>query len=594
MKRRTTGPMILVAALLLAGSPMLGCGGGDEENNSANNVQTDTGGSDAGEDTSTEDIGDEDTGTEDTGSADTGTEDTGEADTGTEDTGPELCEANERVEAGACVACDDGEINVAGDDPTGPDTECFADDNCYAVLGVDCEAYDEAYIKSSDPYANDFFGNAVAVSDDGQTLVVGAFWDEPVTEAPNFKSGLVYIFVREGTTWMQQAKLAASNGGAGHYFGTSVSISGDTVVVGAPGFGDAAGAVYVFDRDPQGDWVQTEMLQASNNEFGDEFGKDVDIDGDTIVAGAWKEDSKTRVINGAGDNNEGPQSGAAYVFERDAQGAWAESTYLKASNAGQGDAYGTSVAIDGDTIAVGSRFDDSDSTGVDANASNNNLEDAGSVFVYARDGQSWAQQAYIKASNAGNSDGFGYRVGLAGDTLAVSAPGEQSGDSGVDADQNSDSLRTGAVYVFTRAGTSWSQQVYIKAPNNDTSYNPAFGQSIALSASGDTLAVGAVLERSAASGLDGNMTDFQQSHTDSGAVFTFTRDAGSWSEDLYIKAPNSYGLQRFGQSVAFSADAGRLAVGAHHDSSDSAGIDGEMTNSGAGKSGAAYMFRLAP
>ncbi|QDG49416.1 integrin [Persicimonas caeni] len=597
--RSAIRPITLVAALTLAAAPVVGCGGDDDDKKQTNNTLADTGGSDAGaEDTGSNDTGAEDTGSEDAAADDAGTEDTGAVDTGGEDTGPEdtgpaLCAENERVEAGACVACDSGTVNAAGDDPTGPDTECFTDDDCYAVLGVDCEAYQEAYIKADSPYAQDFFGNAVDLSADGKTLVVGAFWDEPATEIPNFRSGMAYVFERDGTTWTQQAALVADNYDEGHKFGTSVAISGATIVVGATGVASSTGAAYVFDRDAQGDWIQTTMLQASNAGTEDEFGNAVDIDGDTIVVGAFKEDSKTRTIDGDGTNDEAPDSGAAYVFERDAQGAWAQSTYLKAANAGHEDWYGASVAIDGDTIAVGVRQDDSDSTGVDADASNNNLEDAGSVFVYTRDGQSWAQQAYIKASNAGRNDSFGYKLALAGDTLAVSAPGEKSGDSGVGADQNLDDLRTGAVYVFTRAGTSWSQQVYIKAPNNVSSYNPVFGQSIDLSASGDTLAVGAVLEGSDAAGLNGNMTNFQQSHTDSGAAYTFTRNAGTWTHDLYIKAPNSYGLQRFGQSLAISADADRLVVGAHHESGGSGGINGDMTDTSAGKAGAVYMQRIA-
>jgi hypothetical protein len=526
----------------------------------------------------------------------------GDAGSNTDMAQSSLCEENERVEAGACVACEGGKVKPAGDDPSGPDTACFEQDDCYATIGVDCEAYDEAYIKTDTPYANEFFGNAIALSEDGETLVVGAFWDQPPELTPNARQGLVYVFERDGTTWSQKTILAADDGDDGHFFGTSVAISGDTIVVGAPGQGLTdqnlgPGAAYVFDRDAQGDWTQTTMLQASNPGPDDKFGREVAIDGDTIVVGAPGEDSKARIIDGAEDSDEALQSGAAYVFERDAQGSWTQSTYLKAANAGQEDAYGSSVGISGDTIAVGSRYDDSDSTGVDADASNNDLDDAGSVFVYTRDGQSWAQQAYIKASNAGNGDQFGYKVSLAGDTLAVSAPGERSDATGVGGDQNRDVLRTGAVYVFTRAGTSWSQQAYIKAPNNlvkGINYNPAFSQSISLSTSGDTLAVGAVLERGAASGLDGDMTNIQSSRADSGAVYTFTRTAGTWAHALYIKAPNSAAQQRFGQSVAFSADAGRLAVGAHHESSDSSGIDGPLNTQGAGKSGAAYMFRLAP
>ena len=163
--------------------------------------------------------------------------------------------------------------------------------------------------------------------------------------------------------------------------------------------------------------------------------------------------------------------------------------------------------------------------GIDGNQSDNAADDAGAVYVYSRRGDSWAQQAYIKASNAESYDHFGNAVALSGDgnTLAVAAYFEASGATGVDGDQRDNSRpQSGAVYVFARTGATWSQQAYIKASNTgEQDDGDTFGFSLALSRDGNTLAVGAPSEDSGATGIDGNQSS--NAATGAGAVYVFAR-----------------------------------------------------------------------
>ena len=166
---------------------------------------------------------------------------------------------------------------------------------------------------------------------------------------------------------------------------------------------------------------------------------------------------------------------------------------LVSSDRTPGDSLGSGVSIDSDTAAVGAFL-----------APVGGLPQAGAVYVFVRDGTNWTQEAYLKASNTDGSDQFGYSVSLSGDTLAVGASREDSNGTGVNSATQADNsaFNSGAVYVFLRSATDWSQQAYIKASN--TSANDWFGLSLDLSADGDTLAVGAMYEDSIASGIDGS------------------------------------------------------------------------------------------
>jgi hypothetical protein len=395
-----------------------------------------------------------------------------------------------------------------------------------------------------------------------------------------------------------EAYVKASNTGVGDEFGYSVALSGDTLAVGSVNESSAAtgvngdqannsagqsGAVYVFTRT-NGVWSQQAYLKASNTGVGDGFGSRVALSGETLAVGAPFENSAATGINGNQTNNSVSNSGAVYVFTRTA-GVWSQQAYVKASNTGESDGFGLSVALSGDTLAVGAYLEDSAAIGVNGNQVDNSAFESGAVYVFTRTGGVWSQQAYVKASNTGADDWFGYSVALSGDTLAVGARQEDSAATGVNGNQgdNFAGLGSGAVYVFTRQGGVWSQQAYLKASN--TGVSDDFGISVALS--GDTLAVGALGEGSAATGVNGNQAD--NSAFGSGAVYVFTRTGGVWSQQAYVKASNTETGDQFGISVALSGDT--LAVGANLEYSAATGVGGNQADNSATDSGAVYLYR---
>jgi hypothetical protein len=196
---------------------------------------------------------------------------------------------------------------------------------------------------------------------------------------------------------------------------------------------------------------------------------------------------------------------------------------------------------------------------------------------------------YFKASNAGAGDAFGISVAVSGDgnTLAVGAIAESSAATGVGGNQADDSAgSSGAVYVFTRSGGMWSQQAYVKASNTDAF--DGFGFSVAVSGDGNTLAVGAIGESGAATGVGGNQAD--NSASGAGAVYAFTCSTGVWSQQAYVKASNTDLFDEFGFSVAVSGDGNTLVVGAAEEDSAATGIGGNQTDNSAGGAGAVYVF----
>jgi hypothetical protein len=445
------------------------------------------------------------------------------------------------------------------------------------------------YGKASNTGAGDNFGYSVALW--GDTLVVGAHLEDSATQGVGGnqdddstpESGAVYVFRRTGTAWQQEAYLKASNPGAGSIFGVSVALSGDALAVGAISEDSAApdsGAVYVFHRTGT-TWLQEALLKAANPGIGDYFGYGLALSGDTLAIGAHGEDSAGRGVGGNQDENS-VESGAVYVFRRTGT-AWQQDAFLKASNSDAGDHFGISVALSGDTLAVGAFTEDSAASGVGGNQDDNGATDSGAVYVFRRTDTGWQQEAYIKASNTGVEEDFGRSVALAGDTLAVGAHDEDSAANGINGDQADDSAsNSGAVYVFRRAGTAWQQEAYIKASNSGA--GDFFGWSVALS--GDTLAIGAHSEDSTTTSLGGHQDD--DSATDSGAVYVFRRFGTTWQQDAFLKASNSDAGDLFGFSMALSGDA--LAVGAYLEDSPAWGVGGNQDDNGATDSGAVYIF----
>lgn len=330
----------------------------------------------------------------------------------------------------------------------------------------------------------------------------------------------------------------------------------------------------------------------SNHESGDIIASvALSADGATMAIGAPGEASAATGIDGDQSDNTAAGAGAVYVYRREG-GAWAQQAYLKSSNTGTLDSFGVSVALsaDGNTLAIGASLEDSNATGVGGNEADNSASASGAVYVFVHDGGTWSQQAYVKASNTDSDDLFGFPIALSddGDTLAVAASREDSAATGINGDESDDSAGSaGAVYVFARdAGGAWSQQAYVKASNTEAA--DFFAYNLALDGSGDTLAVAAVFEDSAATGIDGNQADNSLNAT--GAVYVYARDAGGiWSQQAYVKAPNADANDEFSE-VRLSADGNTLVVVAPQEASAATGVNGNQSNDSLTNSGAAYVY----
>jgi len=462
----------------------------------------------------------------------------------------------------------------------------------------------QAYLKASNPDFDDAF-SVTAVS--GDTVVVGAYLENSSATGVNGNqsdnsatdSGAAYVFVRSGTAWSQQAYLKASNTGAADHFGQSVSVSGDTIVIGAPDEDSNAtgangnqssnsmsgsGAVYVFVRSGT-TWSQQAYLKASNTGADDHFGQSVSVSGDTIVVGAPSEDSNATGVNGNESDNSIDNSGAAYVFVRSGT-AWSQQAYVKASNPDIVDGFGRYAQLSGDTLVVGADGEDSNATGVNGNQGDNSATESGAAYVFVRSGTTWSQQAYLKASNTGGFDYFG-RVAVSGDTIVVGAYSEDSNATGVNGNQGDNSAAdSGAAYVFVRSGATWSQQAYLKASN--TGAGDLFGISVGVS--GDKVVIGANSEDSDANGINGSQSG--NAEVDTGAAYAFVRTGTSWSQFAYLKASYSDPWDLFGWDVGISGDT--LVVTARYEDSGATGANGDQLDGSAAQSGAAYAFDLDP
>jgi hypothetical protein len=385
--------------------------------------------------------------------------------------------------------------------------------------------------------ASNYFGYVLALSEDGELLAVGTPYESSSATGINgernnasaVESGAVYVFAREGSSWQEQAYIKASNAEAYDYFGSSLALSedGDTLFVGAPGEasgatganGDQAdnsrgisGAVYVFERD-EDNWTQSLYLKAPQSVAvyspcfepspvrclpyqGSRFGSSLAVTPDlsTLVVGAIYDHSAATGVNGEQNNLDATRAGAAHVYVKTNAG-WEHQAYLKASNPRVRAHFGHKLAIsdDGNTLAISAIRDNSGAQGINGNQGDTSATEAGAVYLFNRNGNSWSQTAYLKASNAAAYTDFGSALSLSadGDLLAVGAMREKSNAVGIGGDQTDDSLSAvGAVYLFQREANSWNQIRYIKAPV--AANNLSFGNSLALSEDGETLAVGAM------------------------------------------------------------------------------------------------------
>ncbi len=373
---------------------------------------------------------------------------------------------------------------------------------------------DLSQLVASDSSAEDQFGSAVSIS--GDVLVVGAPFDDDVGE----DSGSAYVYRFDGTSWVEDTKLIASDGFAFDQFGGAVSISGPIVVVGAP-FDDVAGSnsgsAYIFRFDGTG-WVEESKLTASDAAAGDRFGTSVSMSGGLVVVGAKSDDVGPLI-----------DSGSAYIYRHDGAN-WIEETKLTASDAETQDEFGSAVSISGNRVAVGAALDDDSG------------EASGSAYVYYYQGTSWVEEAKLTASDAALGDSFGGAVSISGHRVVVGA-------MGYDAGALSDS---GSVYTYRFDGTSWGDEA--KLEPSFASADERFGRSVTIS--GNLVVVGAANEDAADSVF--------------GSVFIYRHDGSSWSEDEELFDGGSSSL--FGRSVSISGE--RVVVGGplHDGAGPSSGI----------------------
>jgi hypothetical protein len=360
---------------------------------------------------------------------------------------------------------------------------------------------EEELLVASDGEAQDQFGFASAVS--GNTAVVGA----PREDAAGAEAGAVYVFLRSGGGWAEQAKLTASDAADDDRFGQSIDVDGDTLVVGVRNKNGHTGVVYVFDRVGS-TWTESAVLSASDASVGDQFGAAVSLDGSSLAIGARRDDH-------AG----GVDAGSAYVFTRSGT-LWSEQAKLVASNAAADDRLGGAVSIDADTLVAGAKkFDTGAGT------------DAGAVYVFVRAATTWSQQAFI-GSPSGAFDEFGSAVGVSGDALIAGAPLE-----------GSVAFPDGIAFVFERAGNNWSLATTLTPFNGLDDF---FGWSVAID--GNFAVVGA--PATSTSGLLGK-------------VGLFVRTASDWDRIATLSGANTTGVDEFGWSV--DLDDGTLLTGSPHD-----------------------------
>lgn len=358
-------------------------------------------------------------------------------------------------------------------------------------------------LTGSNPAANDFFGNSVAI--DGETALVGAY----LRFADDL--GIVYVFDRLPTGWTETTTIGSIHRGAGAHFGISVALSGDRAVIGGSlGLfepGPDQRSAWVFLRLGR-DFFQVRQLGPELGSVDDRFGYSVALDGDTVLVGAHRGDVSAT------------DQGAAYTFVMH-DNQHVQQQKLIDQEGEKSDYLGVAVALSGDTLVVGAEGDD---VGNNANQ--------GSASVYTRSGTVWTLQKKITAGDGAARDFFGCSVAISGDTLVVGARYDEVGN-------NTDQ---GSAYVFTRTGTVWTFQQQLKAGANDGAANDNFGGSVAIS--GETVVVGA-----------------PTANNSRGAAYVFTRTGTSWTQQgAKLSASDGADGDEFGFAIALSGDS--LVVGA--------------------------------
>ncbi|MBK8809621.1 MAG: VCBS repeat-containing protein [Acidobacteria bacterium] len=368
-------------------------------------------------------------------------------------------------------------------------------------------------VSSADSALSDFFGNSVSIN--GNTAIVGA---NGHAVGGNDDQGAAYVYVRNGTSWVLQQKLTMPTADAqvAAQFGYSVAISGDTVIVGSPtqdnGGNIDQGAAYVYVRSGT-TWTFQQRLRQSDGAAGDNFGWSVAIDGNTAVVGAYLDDESVYT-----------NCGSAYAYLRTGS-TWAEESRMVSSERTSNSQMGYSVGISGDTVIIGARLAQSSTSS----------PDFGSAYIFtpvAGTPRIWTQRSILTAPQRGAGDQFGFSVGVNGNTALI---GARFDDVGSNVDQ-------GSAYVFTGSGNTWSFQRQLLA--NDGIANDEFGNAVSIS--GDKLIIGA-----------------PQNSSRNGKAYLFTGIGANWSQLPVVVAPDGSLNDLYGSSVAINGS--NAVVGAVFD-----------------------------
>lgn len=352
-------------------------------------------------------------------------------------------------------------------------------------------------VLAKDGKAEDYFGYSAAI--DGNTLLVGAYKADisGVVDA-----GAAYVFVFGDKGWYQQAKLVAEPFIAEDTLGGNVALKNDIAMLGVmrrDDKGKDSGAVISFERQSN-NWKQRQILTAPDANPGDAFGQTISLTENHLIIGAPRNDAL------------GVDSGAAYIFKR-VNGAWRYQTKIVASDGAAGDLFGISVAIDGNTILVGADLHDQ------------KADNAGAVYVYVLKDNQWEQEAKLMASDGSNTDIFGVRVAISGNTALISARRDDIEGVGVDA---------GSAYIFERRDGIWSQKIKLTSP--DGKADDRFGRGVALNRR--TAIISAM--------------NHDSNGDDAGALYVYKRGSDGWNYTTKITAKTSFPNDRFGWNVGLS------------------------------------------
>jgi hypothetical protein len=369
---------------------------------------------------------------------------------------------------------------------------------------------------ADDGLAGDRLGFSASIS--GEYAVVGA----PYDDLPGvIDHGSAYIFSRQNGSWIQQAKLTASDGLADDFFGASTAISGDYVAIGASGddigVNNNQGSVYIYYRGSGWTTGQAHIakLTASDGQATDLFGVSVSLIEDYLIIGA--------MYHNVGGNND---QGAAYIYYKGA--GWItgqpHQAKLTASDGQEGDNFGISVSLSGATALIGAAFNDI-----------NAIPDQGSAYVFSRAGTVWSQTAVLTGNDGAESDLYGYSVSIDGDYAVVGAQG----------DSNSTTDDGSAYIYFKGAGWANNQPYQAKLTALDGASGDSFGNSVAIS--GDYLVVGA-------------QSDDSSINLNQGSAYIYKRNGTSWNVTRKIDDSNGHAGGFFGHAVGI--DSFDIVIGA--------------------------------